>query len=200
MNELKKELSKLSGVDMFNPKFRDVFKKYFPEDKDAEEERAAELVGEDVEDKVEEAVAEEVAEDTTVDTPAEEVAENIEDAKEVEEAQETVENIDEVVTDTEAETIETAVDNTSAELLDAKIENELLKGDIKPEKLNAAKRVMKVEVTSLEDLDKIREILIRDYPEWVRGNDTKGFGMSVDESGDGLTEEEKRLKQMGIDL
>ena len=28
MNELKKELSKLSGVDMFNPKFRDVFKKY----------------------------------------------------------------------------------------------------------------------------------------------------------------------------
>ena len=43
MNELKKELSKLTGIDMFNPRFREVFKKYFPEDKDAEEERLEDL-------------------------------------------------------------------------------------------------------------------------------------------------------------
>ena len=38
-NELKRELSKLSGVDFFNPKYRELFKKAFPEDKDAEEEK-----------------------------------------------------------------------------------------------------------------------------------------------------------------
>ena len=43
MNELKRELSKLSGIDFFNPKFRDVFKKYFPDDKDAEEEKLEQM-------------------------------------------------------------------------------------------------------------------------------------------------------------
>ena len=51
--ELKKELSKLSGVDFFNPKYRDVFKKYFPNDESTdaentnEEERLKEVIGED---------------------------------------------------------------------------------------------------------------------------------------------------------
>ena len=38
MNELKRELSKVTGIDFFNPKFREIFKKHFPNDKDAEEE------------------------------------------------------------------------------------------------------------------------------------------------------------------
>ena len=42
INELKRELSKISGVDFFNPKYRDVFKKYFSDDKDEKEEEQAE--------------------------------------------------------------------------------------------------------------------------------------------------------------
>ena len=38
MNELKRELSKLAGIDFFNPKYRDVFKKYLPDEEDADEE------------------------------------------------------------------------------------------------------------------------------------------------------------------
>ena len=35
-NELKRELSKLSGVDFFNPKYRELFKNAIHDDKDAE--------------------------------------------------------------------------------------------------------------------------------------------------------------------
>jgi cobalamin biosynthesis protein CobT len=211
MNELKKELSKLSGVDMFNPKFRDVFKKYFPEDKDAEEEALKEkgIETDEVEENtVAEEIAEETAEETTEevveDKDAEEVAEDVAEADTVEEAGEVVEDAvaEEVAEETTEEKVEevteAAVDNTATELLDARIENELLKGGVRPEKLNAAKRVMKVEVNSLEDLGKVQEIL-REYPEWVRGYDNKGYGMSVDEAGDSFTAEERRLMEMGID-
>ena len=37
INELKRELSRLSGVDFFNPKYREVFKKVFPGEKETEE-------------------------------------------------------------------------------------------------------------------------------------------------------------------
>ena len=37
ISELKRELSKLAGIDFFNPKYRDVFKKYFPDEEDADE-------------------------------------------------------------------------------------------------------------------------------------------------------------------
>lgn len=206
MNELKKELSKLSGVDMFNPKFRDVFKKYFPDDKDAEE-QALEEKGIETDAVEENTVAEEIAEETAEETTevvenkdAEEVAEDVAEADTVEEAEDVVEDAvaEEVAEEKVEEVTETAVDNTADELLDARIENELLKGGVRPEKLIPAKRVMKVEVNSLEDLGKVQEIL-REYPEWVRGYDNKGYGMPVDETGDGLTEEEKRLREMGID-
>lgn len=210
INEFKKELSKLLGIDMFNPKFRNVFKKYFPGEKDAEDEVLEEkgIETDAVEENtVAEEIAEETAEETTEvveDKDAEEVAEDVAEADTVEEAEEVVEDAvaEEVAEETTEERVEevteTAVDNTADELLDARIENELLKGGVRPEKLIPAKRVMKVEVNSLEDLGKVQEIL-REYPEWVRGYDNKGYGMSVDEAGDGLTEEEKRLREMGID-
>lgn len=208
MNELKKELSKLSGVDMFNPKFRDVFKKYFPDDKDAEE-QALEEKGIETDAVEENTVAEEIAEETAEETTevvedkdAEEVAEDVAEADTVEEEvveDAVAEEVAEGTTEEKVEEVtETAIDNTADELLDARIENELLKGGVRPEKLIPAKRVMKVEVNSLEDLGKVQEIL-REYPEWVRGYDNKGYGMPVDETGDGLTEEEKRLREMGID-
>ena len=206
MNELKKELSKLSGVDMFNPKFRDVFKKYFPDDKDAEE-VALEEKGIETEEVEENTVAEEIAEETAEETTdvvedkdVEEVTEDVAEAETVEEAEEVVEDaVAEEVAEETTEEVTEAVDNTADELLDARIENELLKGGVRPEKLAPAKRVMKVEINSLEDLGKVQEIL-REYPEWVRGYNNDSYGMSVDEAGDGLTEEEKRLKQMGIDI
>ena len=46
-NELKRELSKLTGIDFFNPKFRETFKKHFPNDKDAEEEKVEKMFDED---------------------------------------------------------------------------------------------------------------------------------------------------------
>jgi aminoglycoside N3'-acetyltransferase len=56
----------------------------------------------------------------------------------------------------------------------------------------------KYEIGSLDELDKVKELL-REYPEWVRTFKPKDFGMAVDENADDLTEEEKKLKQMGID-
>ena len=43
--------------------------------------------------------------------------------------------------------------------------------------------------------------MIKQYPEWLHREKTvaKPIGMTMDNLGDGLTEEEKKLKQMGID-
>ena len=96
----------------------------------------------------------------------------------------------------ENEVVETN-DNVKAELLDAKIELELIKSGVKPERLNSAKKFAKYEITSLEELGKIQDIL-SEYPEWVAGEKVENFGMTVDETSDNLTEEEKRLQEMGI--
>lgn len=200
MNELKRELSKLSGVDFFNPKYRDVFKKYFSDKEDAKEEVEVEDVKDEVvdekvetvEDKVED-VVEETTEDV-VDTEPEKEA--VEEAAEevVEETKE--ETVEEVVDEPVEEVVEDTTD-VKAELLDAKIELELIKNGVKPEKLETAKKYVKHEIVSLEDVEKVRDI-IGEFPDWVTAYKSEDIGMSVDDDGDALTEEEKRLKQMGI--
>lgn len=218
MNELKRELSKLSGIDFFNPKFRDVFKKYFPDDKDAEEEKLEQMgieeeteeVVEDnpetmVEDKLEEVSESETDTENDVEDMVEEKADTEEEAQEVAETieDEAQEIQDETVTDEEiAEPVEeVASDNTNnleEELYDVKIENELRKLGVRDDKIEPAKRMAKYEIAGMEDLARLGEI-VKQYPEWTTSYRPQGFGMSVDEGKYNLTEEEKRLKQMGID-
>ena len=58
-------------------------------------------------------------------------------------------------------------------------------------------RLAKSEICCIEELHKVKDIL-NDFPEWVRAEKPKGYGMEVDPH-DGLTAEERRLKEMGID-
>lgn len=222
IKEFKKELSKLSGVDFFNPKFRDVFKRYFPDDADkeeettAEEERLKEVVGDEQVEDIEKELASESSNET-----AEE--ENTEEIQNADEAVETKENVDETVSDEESaedkENTESDGDNSTdesldvepvseaepkqepnQELVDTKVELELVKAGVREDRLEPAKRLILSEIHGLEDLDKVKE-MIKQFPEWIKESavNTKPFGMPVGEGGGDLTEEEKRLKAMGID-
>lgn len=203
MNELKRELSRATGIDMFNPKFREIFKKYFPNDEDAEEKKLEEQgLLEDVK-KVDEEP--EVKEDKKVEDKLEDI-DKAEDEREIDKIEEDKaddgdkedEKKEEVAE--ESEEIGKDVDelkDDKSELLDAKIELELIKNGVRPERLESAKKFAKYEITSLEELDKVKEML-REYPEWVRGYKPDNFGMPVDENKNELTEEEKKLKAMGI--
>lgn len=222
IKEFKKELSKLAGIDFFNPKFRDVFKRYFPDDADkeeettAEEERLKEVVGdEQVED-----IEKELASESSNETVEEENTEKIQNAGE---EVKTEENVDETVSDEESvedkENTESDGDNSTDESLDAepvsegepkqepnqelvdtKVELELVKAGVREDRLEPAKRLILSEIHGLEDLDKVKE-MIKQFPEWIKESaiNTKPFGMPVGEGGGDLTEEEKRLKAMGID-
>ncbi len=197
MNELKKELSKLSGIDFFNPKYREVFKKYFPNDKDADEEESVDKSLKDdgiknskqIEDKVEDINK---AED---EREIDKIEENKADS--TEKADEKAEDVNEESKEIGKDVDELKEDKTNDELLDAKIELELMRNGVRPERIGSAKKLAKVEVHSIDELDKVKD-LIKEYPEWVRGYKAEGFGMNITDDGDDLTEEEKRLKQMGI--
>ena len=192
INEFKRELSKVSGIDFFNPKYREVFKKHFPVDKDAEEESIKDMGGVDEEEiTAKEEDIDKAEDEREIDKIEEEKAETPE--KREEKAEEKREETHEIGKEVD----ELKEDKTSDELLEAKIENALLRGGVREEKLGSAMRLAKSEIRSLEDLDKVKDIL-KDFPEWVHGYKAKGFGMNVDEGSDNLTEEEKRLKQMGI--
>lgn len=220
MNELKKELSKLTGIDMFNPRFREVFKKYFPDEKDAEEERFEAM--EDLEDekvledagKVEPEVEEEPKEEEPVeDKKAEDLEEDIdkaEDEREIDKIEEDKaeepevedEKKEEVNEESEeiGEKVDDLKDNYNDELYDAKLELALIKNKVREDRVEPAKKYIKSVVADASELDKVGDIL-KEFPEWIKreNHEMHGFGMSVDEDGDGLTEEEKRLKAMGID-
>lgn len=197
MNELKKELSKLSGIDFFSPKYRKVFKKYFPNDKDADDEEDIKETLEDdgvkdseqIKDKVEDI---DKAED---EREIDKIEEDKADSTEV--ADEKAEEVNEESEEIGKEVNELKEDKTHDELLDAKIELELMRNGVRPERISSAKKLAKVEVHSLDELDRVKD-LIKEYPEWVRGYRAEGFGMNIADDGDDLTEEEKRLKQMGI--
>lgn len=194
IKEFKKELSKLSGTDFFNPKYRELFKKYFPSEKDDEDEHLKNEGDVDEKQIVEKEQGIDKAED-------EREIDKIEEAKAAtpEKRAEKAEDKREETHEIGKEVDELKEDKTSDELLEAKIENALLRGGVREDKLGAAMRLAKSEIGSLEELDKVKDIL-KDFPEWVHGYNykPKGFGMDVDEGSDGLTEEEKRLKAMGI--
>lgn len=209
MNELKRELSRASGVDMFNPKYREIFKKYFPNDEDAEEKKLEEY-GVDKEEDKDEEVLDDVKK--VEEQPEDKVEDKLEDVDKAEDERE-IDKIEEDKADDgeekdekkeevaeESHEIGKDVDelkDSKSELLDAKIELELMRNGVRPERMASAKKFAKYEIHSLDELDKVREML-KEYPEWVRGYKPENFGMPVDEGRNELTEEEKRLKAMGI--
>ena len=205
-SEFKRELSKITGEDYFNPKFRELFDRYFPDEEEDKVEEMEEKPVEELENKVEETPVEEVKE--PVDEKVEDI-EKAEDEREIDKIEEEKaeepkveeEKKEEVVEESEEigkEVDELKDDKLYDELLDAKIENELIKDGVRPERLNSAKKYVKIEVHSLEELDKIKEIL-KEYPEWVRGYNAESFGSLVNDEDEGLTAEERRLKELGID-
>ena len=191
-NELKRELSKLSGVDFFNPKYRELFKKAFPEDKDAEEEKLKKegMIGDEkIKDKTED--IDKAEDEREIDKIERDKAETPE--KRDEKAEEVREETHEIGKEVD----ELKGDKTEDMLLETKIENALLRGGVREEKLGPAMRLAKSEIGGLDELGKVEDIL-KDFPEWVHGYKPKGFGMDIDNGSDNLSEEEKRLKQMGI--
>lgn len=191
-NELKRELSKLSGVDFFNPKYRELFKKAFPEDKDAGEEKLKKegMIGEEkIKDKTED--IDKAEDEREIDKIERDKAETPE--KRDEKAEEVREETHEIGKEVD----ELKGDKTEDMLLETKIENALLRGGVREEKLGPAMRLAKSEIGGLDELGKVEDIL-KDFPEWVHGYKPKGFGMDIDNGSDNLSEEEKRLKQMGI--
>lgn len=224
MNDLKRELSKLSGVDMFNPKYRDVFKKYFPNDKEEdvnmEEERAKELdlvddeiegieeVNPETEETTEDKVEDNSSDIDEVEEKVEDLAEDIdkaEDEREVDKIEEEKAEEPEIAEEKkeevnqESEEIGKKIDE-SEDLFDARLELALIRSGVRDDKINSAKRLIKYELRDTHDLGKVGEIL-RDYPEWIKENKpmVAKFGMSVDDNEDDLTAEERRMKEMGID-
>lgn len=195
VKELKRELSRLSGVDFFNPKYREAFKKFFPDDADEAKEEA--------EDEAAETNAEEVKgfeetkgkiEENEQDA---EVSERESDGNDEEDVEQEFEEEDEYDPDDSEEKSERHGIDPYAELLEARIENELLRGGVREDRLEHAMRLAKSEICCIEELHKVKDIL-NDFPEWVRAEKPKGYGMEVDPH-DGLTAEERRLKEMGID-
>ena len=228
IKELKKELSALSGIDFFNPKYRNVFKKYFPDETEevaesVEEARLEEVVDEpvvEVKDEVVETTeevaeekAEEIVDDKTEevkqDEVTEEVAEDVAEAEAVEEvAEETQEQKAEVTEEVKEElsediqvTEEKAEEKIDdhKELIDAKVELELVKAGVREDRLEPAKRLLMAEIKKMEDVDNVKE-WIKQYPEWLHKEKpvAQAIGMSLNDMGDALTEEEKKLKEMGI--
>lgn len=93
-----------------------------------------------------------------------------------------------------------ATSDTTQELLETKIELALIKLGIREDRIEAAKRLFKTEIHSIEDLDKLKE-LVKEFPEWQKQKREQGagFGANLKENGNSLSEEEKKLKSMGID-
>lgn len=195
VKELKRELSRLSGVDFFNPKYREAFKKFFPDDadeaKEEAEDEAAETNAEEVKGFEEtKGKIEESEQDAEISERESEGSEEVVDDQESEEE-------DEYDSDDYEEKDDDHEIDPYAELLEARIENELLRGGVREDRLAHAMRLAKSEICCIEELHKVKDIL-NDFPEWVRAEKPKGYGMEVDPH-DGLTAEERRLKEMGID-
>jgi hypothetical protein len=258
LNELKKELSKLSGVDFFNPKYRNVFKKYMTTEteeveKDTnEEERLRNILGEEKETEVreEKTTTEEKVEDNEekeeVKTKEEIVDDSKEEDKEEVESKET-EEVEEDDTDTEdledeeieddfdefedteeddsneedatdeesmeEDTTDEVVDEEvetkeeyheeepayNKELIDTKVELGLVKAGVRDDRLEDARKLFMADFKGMEDLEHLGEF-IKKYPEWIKNgvHNSKAFGMPTNDMGDGYTEEEKKLRSMGI--
>lgn len=219
IKELKRELSRLSGVDFFNPKYRETFKKFFPEagDDAAEDAKAEDVKAEDVKEETAEAASDTSREDIKGDSYGEmeeKIKENEQDIDMAEDRRE-IDKIEKERTDNPEEKAEKEHeiaenseeigekvddlkgDKAYAELLEARIENELLRGGVREDRLDHAMRLAKSEIGSMEELHKVKDILA-DFPEWVRTSAPTGYGMDIDR-GEALTAEQKRLKEIGVD-
>ena len=168
MNELKRELSKLTGIDFFNPKFREVFKKHFPNDKDAEEEKVDKMLNEDEEKEID-------------DVPAEDVVDDVKDIdtdKAEHEVEDKVEDIDKAEDEREIDKIEEqekAIKETySAQLEALEQTNDELERQIKLQEL-------------LDALNKAKSKMVKTY---VEG---QGFVYTQDSSA--VSQAEKNLQE-----
>lgn len=231
IKELKKELSALSGVDFFNPKYRNVFKKYLPNDNSdsenvdsMEEERLNEVLNldldkeetpSDVEETREDDDKEEIKSDNTsedcgeaddLEEESDEENSDKEDSEEDKSANEEQSDENSANEDKETEpeksssiNVQDDTNSSNQELLETKVELQLVKSGVREDRLESAKKLFMSDIKSIADLDKLKD-LIKQYPEWLKKEKTNAqpFGMSMDDNGDGLTEEEKRLKEMGI--
>ncbi len=159
--------------------------------------QGAESNTEQIEEPVTEQTEEtEQGESTTTEQTQEEQTSEEQEVQNVEEQEE------EPVQDTEESTEQNAINNPPAfqELLETKIELALIKLGIREDRIEAAKRLFKTEIHSIEDLDKLKE-LVKEFPEWQKQKREQGagFGANLKENGNSLSEEEKKLKSMGID-
>ena len=184
VKELKRELSRLTGLDFFNPKFREVFKKYFPD----EEEKS------DGEEPVKEETAEAAADNSREDVKAEnydgmmdklkekeEDIDKAEDEREIDkierEKADNPEKRDEKAEEVKEESEEIAKDvddlkgdKAYVELLEARIENELLRGGVREDKLPHAMRLAKSEIGSMEGGGRRRRSYRRGAPSQSNGH------------------------------
>lgn len=157
MNELKRELSKLSGIDFFNPKYRDVFKKYFPEEEDAEEKRFEEVVGEPLEEKVEEPAVESVEEVKGIEEEPKEVEEEkveepVEDKEEVAEpVAEEEKPVEAEQVEDKVEDIEKAEDEREIDKIEEEKAENSEKEDEKHEEVNEESKEIGKDVDNLKD-------------------------------------------------
>lgn len=192
-NELKRELSRLSGVDFFNPKYRELFKKYFPGDKDSEDEKLKKTGVADEEKSRRRS--------RTLTKPRT----NGRSTRSNEKKRAPLKNATKKRKRNVGKRRKSARKSTNSKEIRRRIccwkrrlRTPFLRGGVREEKLGPAMRLAKSEIGSLEELGKVEDIL-KDFPEWVHGyKPSKGFGMDVDNGSDNLSEEEKRLKQMGI--
>lgn len=227
IKELKKELSELSGINFFSPKYRDVFNKFAPNDNskenanELEEDKLKEILGEEKEEapKPEEeplslddtAKPEEESKEEEIETTNKDTAIAEEDPKTEEADTKDSDNSETPKTAEEPENSETTdaskedqkanqENNLTNELLEAKVELQLVKSGVREDRLEPAKKLFMQDIKTLQDLDKLKD-LVKQYPEWLKTSkpETKPFGMSLGDNEGVLTAEQKRLKAMGID-
>ena len=173
----------------------------------AEEAQAEQVEESTTDEQVKESeTTEQTEEEQTEETSKEQEVENVEEKEEEQTDNEQVEETEQqeqpVQEQADEPTNQESTEETSTvsqDLLDTKIELALVKAGIREDRLEAAKRLFKTEIHSLEELDKLNE-LVKEFPEWqAKKEHGKGFGVPIKDSGTSLTEEEKKLKNMGID-
>jgi hypothetical protein len=181
--QFRKELSKVSGIDFFNPRYREILRRYCEPQDEATDKEVEKLEDMGIEDGTE--VKTENAEVNEQEAVAQETP--VEDGIKTEEVA--------LVDETEKDTAEdVAADTESKETPDE------VKTEAEPEPTAEKPAVdggadLKAEVEALKaEIAKLTQIIAE-----TTKPEPKPFGMAVGERGAGLTEEQKRLKAMGID-
>lgn len=223
IKEKKRKLSEILGINLFEPRFKEIDIVLGDDDTEAEKAAAAEFETENgntlaeneseetsIAEKTESAEEESEAEDETEkgsdteNSDEEAAATESETERKTEETEESSESESETSETTEeehkTETEETVQSGTGDdELFDAKLEAKLLRAGIREDRLDAAKKLFKADHT-LTDIEKV-EKWVKEYPEWTQQKtkeQAKGFGMGVGENDNSETAEEKRLRELGI--